>query len=291
LPDNTSWRFIDEAYQFTQQDDPWRNVFPESYDILDLDSDMDIDFIGVKIGDVNGDVEASQLDKKVRNRDGRWPLVFEIMEQKISKGEVVSIPVSARNYERISGWQGTFNFDPTQIEILGVGAGALKFDESNINPLQVAEGKLPFSYSFSDMEDYDEAVLFELVVKARAEVSTVDLFSLSSEVTKLEAYRGYREIVGVQLDYELQKNVEIKAVTPNPWINEAAIQFYLPEAGEGRWEFHNSTGKLLFSTTEQYKAGDQNFIVSSSQLSTNGLVYAKLITKWGTTEFRMMVLK
>ena len=291
LPDNTSWRFIDEAYQFTQQDDPWRNVFPESYDILDLDSDMDIDFIGVKIGDVNGDVEASQLDKKVRNRDGRWPLVFEIMEQKISKGEVVSIPVSARNYERISGWQGTFNFDPTQIEILGVGAGALKFDESNINPLQVTEGKLPFSYSFSDMEDYDEAVLFELVVKARAEVSTVDLFSLSSEVTKLEAYRGYREIVGVQLDYELQKNVEIKAVTPNPWINEAAIQFYLPEAGEGRWEFHNSTGKLLFSTTEQYKAGDQNFIVSSSQLSTNGLVYAKLITKWGTTEFRMMVLK
>ena len=56
LPLNDSWRFISEHHVFTDPTDPWAAAIPENHDIVNLSSDVNLDFIGVKIGDVNDDV-------------------------------------------------------------------------------------------------------------------------------------------------------------------------------------------------------------------------------------------
>jgi len=59
FPSNSSWRFVDKSYTFPQPNNPWQEAFPETYKVQPLVSDMNIDFVGVKIGDVTGDVDAS----------------------------------------------------------------------------------------------------------------------------------------------------------------------------------------------------------------------------------------
>ena len=68
---NTSWRFVDAAYLFPNAANPWFEEFPEVVNINDLPSTgiSGADFVGVKIGDVNGDVQlpaALQESKAVR---------------------------------------------------------------------------------------------------------------------------------------------------------------------------------------------------------------------------------
>ena len=54
-PNNSSWRFIDRAYEFPNPADPWEDDFPEYVLVQDIQQEIyDVDFIGVKIGDVNG---------------------------------------------------------------------------------------------------------------------------------------------------------------------------------------------------------------------------------------------
>lgn len=58
FPNNTSWRFVDADFVFPDPLSPW--VFPESIDYLNLEfNQIYTDFIGVKIGDVNGSAQAN----------------------------------------------------------------------------------------------------------------------------------------------------------------------------------------------------------------------------------------
>ena len=51
---NTSWRFVRADYVFPDSMNPFQPLFPESYATPNLNADVtDMDFVGVKIGDVN----------------------------------------------------------------------------------------------------------------------------------------------------------------------------------------------------------------------------------------------
>ena len=50
----------------------------------------------------------------------RWPLILELPALTLKSNERVKVPVYASNYENISGWQGTLEFEPGLIEIISV---------------------------------------------------------------------------------------------------------------------------------------------------------------------------
>ncbi|MCC6459249.1 MAG: T9SS type A sorting domain-containing protein [Saprospiraceae bacterium] len=53
-PQNTSWRFVQAAYQFPDPENPFSPPYPESFTIPNLTANtVNIDFIGMKIGDLN----------------------------------------------------------------------------------------------------------------------------------------------------------------------------------------------------------------------------------------------
>ena len=61
FPNNTSWRFIDQEYEFPQPDNPWVEFFPELININDLiGEELNAGFIGIKIGDVNGSASGAE---------------------------------------------------------------------------------------------------------------------------------------------------------------------------------------------------------------------------------------
>ena len=54
-PNNSSWRFVKADYVFPNPLNPWSQVFPEVVNLNNLDDHfLEGDFIGIKIGDMNG---------------------------------------------------------------------------------------------------------------------------------------------------------------------------------------------------------------------------------------------
>jgi hypothetical protein len=60
FPNNTSWRFVDASYVFPNPSNPFAEPFPESIFVNDLINDeLDVNFVAIKIGDVNNSVVTS----------------------------------------------------------------------------------------------------------------------------------------------------------------------------------------------------------------------------------------
>ena len=53
FPNNNSWRFVLADYEFPDPDNPWLETYPEIFSINSLSEDIEINFVGVKIGDLN----------------------------------------------------------------------------------------------------------------------------------------------------------------------------------------------------------------------------------------------
>lgn len=51
---NTSWRFVSAAYRFPNPANPWATTFPESISLNNLPGNANINFMAIKVGDVNG---------------------------------------------------------------------------------------------------------------------------------------------------------------------------------------------------------------------------------------------
>ena len=62
FPNNTtSWRFIDGQFDFADPTKPLNEDFPEIISINNLEENTTVHFVGVKVGDVNGSADVSEL--------------------------------------------------------------------------------------------------------------------------------------------------------------------------------------------------------------------------------------
>ncbi|TVR76055.1 MAG: hypothetical protein EA409_13800, partial [Saprospirales bacterium] len=74
-----SWRFVPADYVFPDPLNPWS--FPETIEITDLQTDLEeVDFIGIKIGDVTGDADPSDLLPQIPTRDLQEKLVWQVSD-------------------------------------------------------------------------------------------------------------------------------------------------------------------------------------------------------------------
>ena len=102
---NTSWRFVEANYDFTT-DNPLTENFPEMTMISDLDKDMEMDFIAIKVGDVNGNTKTNSL---IQAEDRNTNESFEITtENKVLKaGESYNLTFQTEQLSKIQGYQFT----------------------------------------------------------------------------------------------------------------------------------------------------------------------------------------
>ncbi len=70
FPNNYAWRFVDAAYTFPNPLNPFQEAFPESIIVNEVTQDItNLDFIGIKIGDVNGSAITNFSGEQLQNKD------------------------------------------------------------------------------------------------------------------------------------------------------------------------------------------------------------------------------
>jgi hypothetical protein len=292
LADNTSWRFVDADFVFPNAANPFETDFPEAYNLSGEEEELK-DFVAVKIGDLNLDAWTSSYNES-DDRSGLEELIFEIKDQKLKAGESYQIEVRAQNFAAIRGFQMTLDYDDSQVEVLDIEDGALpEFSAANYNLTLVEEGRVPMSWHDQVARNLSSGdAAFRIIIKAKADVQLSEVLSISSSLTKVEAY-DESSLMGVALQFnnvsQTSAKFELYQNQPNPFKDATTIGFQLPEAGEVNLEIYDVAGKLLHAERGDFAAGYNQFDLDRAKVQA-GILYYQVSTATESQSKKMIIV-
>lgn len=277
FPANDSWRFIDARFEF-DDNFPFDEAFPETYSISNLSQDMTIDFVGLKVGDVNASAAASINSISTESRSG---LDFGL--QYAINGNEVSF-YADQSYD-LAGMEFTLNL-PTYAEVTDIQAGQFNVTKDNIGTS--FDNVMTFSWNeLNSISTNSDEALFTLILDGNM---NQEQFSLSHEFTKSEAYSASLEILDISLEsrsgvteFALFQNV------PNPFVDQTNIGFSIPSDMDIELTIVDVNGKLVRQINGNYPAGDNVITIDSEGLS--GVHYYTIRANQFTATRKMVVIK
>ncbi|MEZ4930665.1 MAG: T9SS type A sorting domain-containing protein [Saprospiraceae bacterium] len=288
FPNNTSWRFVPKDFIFSNPFNPWANPFPEVINFNNIPENvLDADFVAIKIGDVNGSVQANVLGGN-EDRSLGAPLVMQTQNRLFAEGETVIIPLSTEDF-RASGFQFTLFFDPAMLEFRT--AKPCLTDAGHFGYRFVDEGFLTVSWNDHQSTWLPDEPLVLLEFKAIGSGQLQQAIRLSNKYTPAEAYNDEGEIMDVQLavvedpagGFELLQNV------PNPFSETTIIGFRLSEATFATLTVTDVSGRTVKIVEGNYQKGFNEIKLNRVSLPESGLFYYRLDTP-GHTATKMMLL-
>ncbi len=284
LPTNSSWRFVD-ASQTLDINNPWN--MDETINIYSLAADMmEEDFVGVKIGDVNGSVIANAQSVSPEKRSATTvDIVFE--DRAVEVGELVEITVSGESMTEVYGYQ--FTLETPGLQLVDVTEGTVNVSSANFGSFN---GKVTTSWN-SLTPITQDGDLFTMTFKSTVSGQLSQLIDLNSSITKAEAYVGQTlDIVSVELrggtgvtTYALYQN------EPNPFSNRTMVGFELPEAGQATLTVLDVTGKVLKVINGDYAKGYNEVELSKSDFGAAGVYYYQLDSGDFTATKKMIIIE
>lgn len=286
---NTSWRFVPKDYKFPSPENPWVENFPEVISVNDLSiPQLETDFVAIKIGDLNGSAKPNNLFISERNIAGRFTI--ELEDRQLKTGEEYRVHFTTRN-ANVQGYQFTLNFDRQALELIDLEEGLAK--EENFGMRFVEEGVLTTSWNGKAEDSFH---LFTLVFRAKQNARLRDLIRLNSQYTRAEAYGAADELLDVDLQFQspdnknLQDSCYLDQNTPNPFVSQTLIGFYLPQSTEISLKISDFNGRTLKLIRDEYAKGYHQISLNSDDFLAPGVFYYTLETEFFTETKKMIAL-
>jgi len=288
---NSSWRFIDEDFAFFDNSNPW--PFSETVDISNLQKNMvDENFIGIKIGDVNGSATVNQFGStEIRSNES---LTFTLTDQLLEKGQPYTIALSADQETDISGLQ--FVLDHRGLDVFEVSSAVADFDDSNyVNTSEQVLVSWPIGYAINA-----QANILNLEVMSNRDILLSEAIQLQlyNEFNHLraEAYKAETdEIMDIEFVFENRTPKADKFLVaqndPNPFKEFTKITFQLPQDALTTISIHATDGQLIWSETGNYLQGFNEIEIHKSEvLLTQGSYFYTVESGQHSTAKKMIVI-
>lgn len=290
---NTSWRMVPELHVFDNPTNPLNEMIPESYTISQLSSDTIIDFIGVKIGDIDGSAMPANLQQvEVRNYDD--VVLLDFHNTYFEKGQMVRIPFRLEASD-IAGIQVALTIDP---KLLGntsiLPGGDLGLNDFNLK--EIDKGKIQWCWAGMETVEYLE---FELQGIAKTAFWAKELCQISAEILPavcyLEGSGGFLTENGIRLNAvgegDKLADMQIFQNYPNPFFSKTNINFYLAQECEVQIDIFDTKGNIINQRHQVLSAGLQHIIVDRAELDAPGIYFYRLQTAFGMASGRMLLIE
>ena len=285
FPNNTSWRFVDRDFIFSNPQNPFADFLPEVKNFNNIIGTNTADFVAIKVGDVNGSVDALGLGSiNERSFNGTFNLNAENLAFKA--GEEVRVPVTA-DFASIEGYQATLNFNTKALDLIDIESAEMT--NENFGTTMADNGIITMSWNGT--ANANEA--FTLVFTAKTNGSLEDELSISSKYTVAEAYTG-NDVMNVDLTFggvASETLFSLHQNTPNPFTAETVIGFELPEADAATLTISDLSGKVLRVVQGNYEAGYNSIVVEMTNNLPVGVLIYELETSTDKATRKMTVVK
>jgi hypothetical protein len=275
LPSNTSWRFVDKAFDFPSPVNPFQTVFPEVININNAQvNQVDQDFVGVKIGDVNNTAVANVLLQSEERTAGT--AIFDLEDRTVKAGE--EFEVTFKSAQALKGFQFTATMNG--LKVIGtVDAENVTSSNFNLTPENVLAVSIDGAQSFT--------VRFRALKAGRLS----EMLGVSGTVTRAEAYGDAGRLnVAFRFDGKTIAGVgfELYQNQPNPFVNRTFVGFFLPEAAEATLSVFDETGRVVYQQKGQFAKGENTIALDRALINTTGLLYYRLETATDSATKKMI---
>ncbi len=271
LPSNSSWRFIAEETGFSDTLNPWS--FKEFVVTNPYVDNKSLDFIGVKIGDINGTVQPNFASIEIR--ESLIPLPLRIADQAFSPGDIIDVPIRISSDQSLLGMQ--FTLATTGMEVVDILPGVIKINDQDF---AVFDERMTFCWMDANSVDVSAGeTLFTLRLRARKAGSLSTSLGISSKITSAEIYTSSEQAFEPELNFiNSEETPDGHNITcaPNPWKGQIVISFYLGSPSDVQLSVFDMNGAPVKSYAESFTSGHQQMIVFEEDLSGAGLYFYKI---------------
>lgn len=288
LPTSTVWKFVDADFVFDDLDNPMSDPIPAAYTIATFTQDMsDINFVGVKVGDLTGDVNLPSQFGSITTRSDGFQLNAYHEGRTIEAGQDFEVTIgSDMSGDALQAIQFALGFDPTKAEFTGVSEMNMPgLTEEYFGLTQVNNGKI--SAVWFDTEPLKEARSFFTLNFRALESLDVSLFlELSTKPAQALAYNseGDERIITLnQIISEIIPDIEpieglffVGNNYPNPFTKETIIPVQLSEEAVIIVDMYNASGMLVHRQEQAGVIGINEISVRSHDVNTDGILFARV---------------
>lgn len=271
---NDSWRFVDkDAYMDSIS--PW--PFTEVAQLEDLNqSQMNEDFIGVKIGDVNNSVEANLNSPNLESRNKDLVSIsYTLLDGFIYEFRLLE------DIEKVYGLQFALS---SNSRIIALESPTLNLADNNF----IINSDNSLLVSFSNPEGIKlkkGSILFS--IKSDTDKNEFDFLAHSY---KNEIYHDFPlSIASLELSKVLSGNkpFDLK-LSPNPFTIETTLGFHLYDDEKIELEIFDIEGKLKHNEKIEAIKGWNNYTLSGNKLQKHGMYLIKLSTRHSSITKRLI---
>lgn len=275
------WIFVDESYVFLDPDSPFGNDMPTAFDIESLHQDMDLNFIGIKLGDIDGSGMENLAKAEKRTTE-----IHEFSTQNVwlEKGHQYKIPIYTDKLEDLKGLDLSLSFKGA--DVIDIQSVQLDVENSvHISSeglrllMPVAEG-----VSLTKLDP-----LFYVILDATRSARLTDVIQLENKERMSQLWHS-EDLQSKYIDLSISRNhtdIEIQ-VQPNPWSNLTRVEFSSESGSSTEIYITNTSGQMIFRKRQQLD-NSKNFIELTDHIIPHPGVYFIHIDNGNTTATEKMI--
>ncbi len=278
-----SWKFIDKSYAFADPTRPLKENYPQSIPASTTGHLDGVDFIGVKMGDVNGDFTLNLSDSKVESRNVSK---LTVENTKLKAGEVTPIHFVSESYTAIQGLQAAF-FLNAKVKLVGIESQLM--EEGNENYLQTGND---LKLSLSSGEALNDNLVMTLYLMADDEIELSDAIQLNPDGFNSELYDSEGNANSLELAFTgNDSNLLVEQNIPNPFSDQTQISFTLGSADYVIMKIYDINGKVLKYTKGFYSKGRNTINLENGSIKASGVMFYEITSNKKTVTKKMVKLK
>lgn len=269
LPNNTSWRFVDGSFVFPNPNNPFQSVIPElvSLNSNNIDSTLFLDFIAIKIGDVDCDA----IPGLAAPADNRAQQFLSMPDVHLESGEVREVPVSFSEAGAWLAMQAGLTYNPDQLVVEAILPGSLPgMEESSF--AEPAPGMLNLVWFTAQPHAVvADDQLFSLRLRAKQPLQLSQALQLATpspekpHALRATGYNAAETAVDLQLlfrgDIKGADKTVVYQAQPNPTTGATNIPMHLAHAETVNLLVTDVSGKVIWRQQVSLEAGTQNLNV------------------------------
>ena len=244
----------------------------------------DFEFLGVKIGDVNGTAslpncfQTPTIDTRTVGT-----LNLTAKNQLIKTGKTYTINTFSINYKKVIGGQFTIDFDASALDFKNIeGNSSIELNKENFGKTQSDNGFILCSWNTSASQNLNEEdAFYNITFTAKKDGKLSDYLTINSKKINAEVYveNGNEiEFWNTELSFENKETLNEISIFPNPFSEKATFNFSLENTGQVELEIFDTNGRLIYSQQKYMTAGGNQIEIQKTNLLSNGIYFYKIKT-------------
>jgi hypothetical protein len=289
LPNNQSWRFIDEAHIFPDPANPWASPWPETYQIDPFNVSMnDVNFNAIKVGDLNlsANLQAGGAMILPRTSD-ICMLEYEVSLQ--PENNVYRVDLNLLDADQYSALQFSFDWDHSSFELIDWKTDDIIPMEDVRMPEQGGQPASLATFTLEPWQSENQNLISMWFQKKPSGLGKFKLFMKSGPTEPIAYGKENDEAIKLSLLVKSKEQTRIFN-QPNPFKDHTAIIFKSVKEEMAILKIFNTNGILVLTRPVQLYSGENEFYISKAELKSAGIYVYELESAFQYSTNRMIIV-